>query len=302
MTQPTKTKNAKKRKAAVTAPESGAADISEGAELRLLDAGYQMLCQGTPLTAIKLKPLTEAAELSSGAFYHTWPSMLDYYRDLARHALKPENSAYIFDMKRELDELDPQAVSLEQVCMLYGAFDSRAMEDDQAFHAAVSLWGLRNHPGIHGVKEALGDSYGEFAQTYVEMYGSLLEKYGLQLRPPFTLKFFAATLTALTEGMSLRRAVDPEALALPDDLAEAGWESLGFVIYALLAAAVMPADSPDPRTVVDFTSDILALSGSKGDVNNALASKQLRVELAERWRLVQQETEELDKLLQSIID
>lgn len=263
------------------------------AEQKLLEAGHRLLGDGVPLTQLKLGELTEAAGVSNGAFYHFWPDgMLAYRRDLARYSLAPEQSPYLATMMEAVGAAGPETVTLEVLCREYGAFDSSEMDRDSAFNAQVSMWPLRRT--VDGVVEALQDSYSRHTDdVYAPAYQQLIDRYGFRLRPPFDARRLAVSITALVEGMAFRRAVDPEAVALPAEYVEEGWEIVGMLIYALLGSLLVADDSRDARTVTEFVTEALATARSGGSAG----TDALRAEAQGSLRRIENEVAHLSSII-----
>jgi AcrR family transcriptional regulator len=228
----------------------------ESLRTRLLDAGLAILKE-KGLGEIRLLDLTRAVKTSNGAFYHTWPDGLaGYVRDLTAHALDRAHSAYLDSIFEQLGEVTPADLPLGDVARVLGRRDSEGIDEAPAFRAQIALWpeAERNQ----SILDELRRQYQHFAQTiYVPAYTTLIDRYDLEMRPPFTVTTFATALTALAEGLALRRAVDPEGVKPPNALADEGWDLFGILSYALLGILARPRKGSDVRAALDLVDDLL---------------------------------------------
>ena len=235
------------------------------------------------LNEIRLLDLTRAVETSNGAFYHTWPDGLaGFVRDLTAHALDRAHSSYLDSIFQELEEVSPDDVALRDVVRYQCQRDSEGIDRDPAFRAQVALWpeGQRNQ----SVHDELKRQYEEFSQTiYMPVYDRLLTKYGMELRPPFTLQHLAAALTALAEGLALRRAVDPDGVRPPDLLDKEGWDLFGALTYTLIGVLARPRESSDVRTAFELVDELLQIDAPGTDVQRRRAQdvRAYRAEMSE---------------------
>ncbi|CAL8977535.1 MAG: hypothetical protein LCH87_08140 [Actinobacteria bacterium] len=232
-------------------------DGDEGTRDQLLRAGFDMLSSGTALSSIKLLDLTKAAAVSNGSFYHAWPEGLGaYQRDLAIHAVDLAQVEYLKFIEESVIVADPGEIALRDLVMTQCKQDAEGIDHDPSFIAQVSLWGEhKQHPGV---LEALRNQYNRFAEKlYLPMYGRALEVYGLELREPFNMGTLATMMTALAEGLALRRAVDPEVASLPKEVEAEGWDLYGILAYCLLSVMLRPVNNGDTRTAVQLADDLL---------------------------------------------
>ncbi len=68
------------------------------------------------------------------------------------------------------------------------------------------------------IRDLIRRNFDGITETNNHVYGTVLEHYGLTMRPPFTLDQLTVVLTGLVQGLAIRSAVDPAAvpLELPD--------------------------------------------------------------------------------------
>ncbi|GAB3662571.1 hypothetical protein GCM10027596_24330 [Nocardioides korecus] len=231
---------------------------TESARARLLKAGFKMLGSGMSIDSIRLLELTRTAGVSNGAFYHAWPDGLEaYVRDLAAYALDWAHQDYLKSIMSALGEADPEDLNFREVVRLQSKADTEGLDGDPSFRAQVGLWPRAYRDA--DVRAELRRQYQKYTrELYTPMYTDVLQGYGLTVRPPFTVSTVAVMLTALTEGLTLRRAVDAEALELPESLVDEGWEAFGALAYCLLGVLLKPTSSPDTRTALQVADDLLS--------------------------------------------
>jgi hypothetical protein len=114
----------------------------------------------------------------------------------------------------------------------------------------LALWG--KHRTDAAVRERLRERYHELDKQLIPLYDQILSENNLKIRSPFTVAMFAATMTALIEGMLIRWAVDPQ--AVPDKLAPSSeppdaeldkgpWNLFAVAVLALVPCMTAPIDA-----------------------------------------------------------
>ena len=103
--------------------------------------------------------------------------------------------------------------------------------------------------------------YRSLEADFVPLFEGLVALEGRRFRPPFTAKSFATAIAALSEGFTLRWAVDPGAIPIDlDDIPrllgektdpdEPEWDLYSACVYFLAAAMTEPESGvvgPDDR-------------------------------------------------------
>ncbi|GAA4993706.1 TetR family transcriptional regulator C-terminal domain-containing protein [Pseudonocardia tropica] len=126
----------------------------------------------------------------------------------------------------------------------------------------LTLWG-RQASDDH-VRQQLKRHYESVTDHLVGVYADFFESQGWDPRPPFTIRDFAVTLTALVEGLTVRWAVDPDAVPLEmrsvqssmrverqDDLDAGPWDLFGIVVLALIPSMTVPRIKRDSELWAD---------------------------------------------------
>lgn len=91
------------------------------------------------------------------------------------------------------------------------AYFTQALNDDVLTLQMLAWVAANEHESM---KDNFGVLYDSLDQRTVEGLSAMLEAWGRTPIPPFTWSTIATTLTALTEGLLIRRAVDPEAVPI----------------------------------------------------------------------------------------
>ncbi|TFV53976.1 hypothetical protein E4P41_20290 [Geodermatophilus sp. DF01-2] len=222
----------------------------------LLEAGAALLREqpvGAVLTQVKAQPVAQRAGRTIGAFYHHWSSQEAYHRDLLAYVLDPQrllSTAAAADTV--LADL-PRGLPLEEVVRRAARRNFEIVRANPYVPLILALWGKQAQD--ERVRELLRAHYRSVTDRLVPVYRTLFDAYGLTMRPPYTVEMFAATLTALVEGLTVRAAVEPE--VVPLDLPHAGdlsaapgagaagaapWDLFSATVVGILRAMTMPAD------------------------------------------------------------
>lgn len=215
----------------------------------LLKSAWALLVKHNgDIRAIKMDTVVKAAGLSSGAFYNVWPGGLqDFQQSLLEYAISEGHVAYLDDLLTELAAVTPETMSLAELIRAFSARNSKLIQADPAFRVQVALWA--RHASDGRVAEVLGESYRGLNETSAENYGAVAQLYGRRWCPPWTAFRFATVVTALAEGMAIRRAVDPG--SVPEDLERdhdggSTWDLFGITIAAILSTATEKDTDAEP--------------------------------------------------------
>lgn len=269
---------------------------------RFLHAGFALLSSGRPLGSVRLLDLTRATGASNGSFYYAWPEGISaYQRDLASYALDLTHVEYLREIQLALADADQAPGSLRLAVMEQGKRDAQELDRDPSFRAQISLWSGQLEDD--SVRDELRSQYSRFAEElYIPMYAATLEKYQLETRDPFTLNTLAVVMTALAEGLALRRAVDPAATKLPAAIESQGWDLYGVTLYCLLGAILRPSQSVDRRGATEIVDEMLALrTEDEAAVARAAVATAQREELARLVRDAELKLQELRDLLSRMV-
>ncbi|WP_100501325.1 TetR/AcrR family transcriptional regulator [Geodermatophilus chilensis] len=232
-------------------PSSAKAEAAGETREALLEAGAALLREqpvGAVLTQVKAQPVAQRAGRTIGAFYHHWSSQEAYHRDLLAYVLDPQRlTSTAAAAETVLADL-PRGLPLEEVVRRAAGRNFDMVRADPYVPLILALWGKQAQD--EQVRELLRAHYRSVTDRLVPVYRAFFAAYGLTLRPPYTVEVFAATLTALVEGLAVRAAVDPE--AVPLDLPHPGgpsavpadggrWDLFSATVVGIVRAMTAPA-------------------------------------------------------------
>lgn len=193
---------------------------------------------------------------TTGGFYRRWDTKADYLADLVR---------YILDNARMRDGT-PDQRSLALLNRLindrptFGEFvhtaaqeEMDSLADDPAFAVEVHLWpAARTHPWV---RELMAQAYVEGTDGWSQAYRNVLSLYRMKLRSGFDERRLAVLLTALLDGLALRRGVEPD--DVDDDLFPEG-------VLALLHGLLQHDDSPVDQSMVAAFDEMVGADRQPG--------------------------------------
>lgn len=220
----------------------------------LIEAGSQLLREqpvGTVLTQVKATEIARRAGRTIGAFYHHWPDQQTYQRDLVEYVLSPEriSSTYAAAASALRDAEDD--VLMEELVRRGARANFEALQDNPFLVLFMALWAKQGSD--EHIQGQLRAHYQAVTARWTRIYEDFFEDQGWEPRPPFTIEMFAVTLTALAEGLTVRAAVDPDAvpLDLPStqsaasrqldgSLDQGSWDLFSIVVLSLLPSMTVP--------------------------------------------------------------
>lgn len=179
---------------------------------RLLDAGldaFNELSLADLLSEIGPRRVArQLGDVSVGAFHHHFPTQADYIADLAAHGLSSGRDEIAPGMASALFGIvnlpDPDALGhLVRISNL--EFGRQRTAGMTTMQFRMCLWSKHDDPSA---REALRQSYQRVDESLVPAFEALLERWGRELRPPFTMHSAVALTVALFEGLTLRSCVD----------------------------------------------------------------------------------------------
>lgn len=171
--------------------------------------------------------IVEQAGTSEKTFFATFKSKARYLDELVvalnegprrlAHDLVPMVESAFVETKG-----DPRR-TVRTVC----AWDFQQVIGDPTIllQLAALVLAQGHRPAMRKLREA----YASYDDAGIKSYETILAKWGASLRAPFTAESVAVTLTALVEGLAIRRLADPEAVS--DDL-------FGDAVVALVGSIV----------------------------------------------------------------
>ncbi len=240
-------------------------------ELRdlLLEAGRELLhiegmaTASTNLTFARVfghvESKTGRRVTNASVIRRIWENQAEYQADvlvsLAHDQQRPEIDQTLQALGTVLKEVDLQSAdsrrrALQELCRVGGGASTRAIAASPYWSLWISIHAIATTSSQADQRQrlvaAVSESYDSVTDFWMANYRLLTEYLGFRVRAPRTLRQFTITVTALTDGLSLRQHVDGEIyeVALPTG---ASHEDQVWTIFACgLAALVEQFFEPDP--------------------------------------------------------
>jgi len=213
---------------------------------RLLDAGLELLDERGIDLGLRNIPVTDVAERAghtTGAVYQIWKRQRDFHRDLALHAVREDDWSDRGVIEAAVGEANDRASDLQNAFGVGADAYLSHLVDSRSFRNLAHFWAVaRSDPALaEAIKAGYDASHAEFRS----LFGSLLERFELVPRPPFSIDDITVSFVAVAEGFALRHAIDPERVAGPPgrdgDGDPQGWTLMTWVLEAALARMTKPA-------------------------------------------------------------
>lgn len=163
------------------------------------------------LDHIKVTEVARRANMTTGAIYHHWDSQDAYRAELMDLLLAPITLQDSELLGGVLELVIAGELSLAELAGLVAWDNLTQLVDNEQFNVQVGFWSRRSDPEI---ARRLRASYRELADRRAVSIGLFLAAYGRRMRPPLTEDDLVTSLSALAEGLAIRRAVEPDAVPI----------------------------------------------------------------------------------------
>jgi AcrR family transcriptional regulator len=188
-----------------------------------LDKGVRLL------SSVNAGDVASRTSLSStGAFYKRWPERRQFVEDLADYVLSGRRAAQEDD-----PDLEAFDAAVREGRPIPDALDAAAragltaLVESPAFAVKVNIWSVsRRYPSMRARLRSL---YRDATARWTARLETVAGLLGWRLRPGLDTATFGVLVTALAEGLAMRRSVDPEAVS--DEMYTAGLHAL---LYAFV--------------------------------------------------------------------
>jgi hypothetical protein len=164
------------------------------------------------------------ATVTTGAIYQVWPSQADFQVDLLFHIAELYASS-----DSVIDELPPMVAAAAaggqpaaETLRLIIARSFDYTRTSALFYTSLCFY---KHSADERVHQAMRRCAHAFVEGIRPVWLLLLDAYGLQVRPPYTVDNLAVTIGGLIEGLSLAWVSSPELTDDPYD--QDGWSLTG---------------------------------------------------------------------------
>jgi AcrR family transcriptional regulator len=172
---------------------------------RLLDAGIALLHElgiRPGVAHVRLSDVAHRAGYAPSAAYRCWDSQDDFHRDLAAASLAWRDRALIADTTRMVRAMISAQAPWQEVLRVGGNSNVHRTPAEVEFHTALALRAAAaNDPTIRAAAE---HRVAEGLRAHSELFTILLEVYGREVRPPYTIDHIAAIIGALADGFALQ--------------------------------------------------------------------------------------------------
>jgi hypothetical protein len=198
------------------------------------------------------------------AYAKTWPTKARFDADLVVYALTVPGwfagDEYAFEAAHELvDNRMPVDEVFERM-----AFSEAVLFEHRHFRLQVLMQALA--PDVPIIREAIDRMYGAITEAWAQTVEGVLAYYGLRLRPGVTVTDLATMLTAMAEGLGLRRLVRPGDRTLKDP--EKGTTLLTSGVLAVFTACLRDGD--DDRSLPMYCREVTGQSQSSRNAPTTL--------------------------------
>ncbi|MDQ2677169.1 MAG: TetR/AcrR family transcriptional regulator [Actinomycetota bacterium] len=202
---------------------------------------------GLALAHVKLADVADRAGVTKGALYHIWPSQEAFWRDLLQHLLDT-NRLFGAEQLAAIGTELSEASSTRPTLRTYSntLFDSLA--NDPTFFARISLFSYLQDDAVRSSLDADFRQSVEFGLPVLE---HAITTMGRTVSGPEALRALAVSVSALLEGLSLQRQIDPARTPdLPIGKDAERWSLFAAAAEALLVAYTQPAVSDTVESAV----------------------------------------------------
>jgi len=195
------------------------------------------------VTHIRLKEVSHAAGLTTGAGYRCWPDQAAFHRELAIAAVGWRGEPPITETVAHIRALVDARAPLAEVVRVAADANLFRYPEQTALLNTITLrtCGPTDDELARVGREHLTTTVEGFAT----LYATLLAVYRLRLRSPYTVSDLTLALLALTEGFAVQAMTgDPHPRVRRDDVEEGvgrDWSLLACAAEAVIARFVEPA-------------------------------------------------------------
>jgi AcrR family transcriptional regulator len=232
------------------------AEAREKTMLTLLEAGVAAV-EKTPadevLSQVRVRDVARMAGVSPAAIYHYWPSQQAYRRAVVEYMLEPRRFRTRDELGPAVERIDAETERVGRAS-IRGALRTGARANierilgTQGIRLQMGLWAKHDDEQVAALLQRM---YHSLADDFMPLFEGLAALDGRRFRAPFTVHAFAVAIAALTEGFTMRWAVDPEAVPIdlravprvlgePDDPEEPAWDLYSACVYFLAACMTEP--------------------------------------------------------------
>jgi AcrR family transcriptional regulator len=212
---------------------------------RLLSAGIDLLHeQGVRAGVghIRLADVARRAGYTPSAAYRCWASQDDFHRDLVAATLAWRDRHSIADTTRMVRDLISARVPWAEILRVGGNSNAERTAAEVEFYTSLALRAaVGNDPTLRSIAE---QRVAEGLKAHSELYAVLLDVYGREMRPPYTIDHITATLAALADGFAVQDISGDHHPHLDRDVPGAGrdWSLFACLLEIVTESMTRPRD------------------------------------------------------------
>jgi AcrR family transcriptional regulator len=236
----------------VSGPVKGKfAEASEATREAMLEAGKQILLNQpasgvfSHLTASRL---ATAANRTTGALFHQWPTLDDYLRDLIARVFDPSESDTLREVTAKIAEVTATGGTLAEGIVAGARHGLDVLPNDP--HSIVEMLMWNRAARDREFRDMVGSLYPTLDAIGGSFIEAMLEASGREMRPPYTPEIFAALCAAVLQGLAVREVMTPD--FYPANIA-------GHVLITLVPLFTR---LPDDHTDADSFIDAIAIEAT----------------------------------------
>ncbi len=190
------------------------AESAELARRKLLETGRQMV-EESPVNAgldhIKVTDVARRADMTTGAIYHHWESQDDYREELIDLLLEPVVLQEGWEMDAVFEVLGNTDLTIDQLIDLVAWDNMTQLTQHPRFRVIMGFWSRATDENI---RARIARSYQQSQKVRAGGMERFMTAFGRRMREPYTVEQLETALTALSEGLVLRRGVDPDSVPI----------------------------------------------------------------------------------------
>lgn len=171
----------------------------------LLDTGLAMLEQrgvGAGVTHIRLKEVAETAGLTTGAGYRCWDDQPAFHRDLAIAAVARGEDEPITETVAAIRDAVDRGAPLAEVIRVAAEANLYHFPEKTTLLNTITL--RTCGPSDEELARAGREHLTRTVESYAMLHATLLARYRLRVRPPYTITDLTLALIALTDGFAVQ--------------------------------------------------------------------------------------------------
>lgn len=187
---------------------------------QLVDAGIELILEQSfqdLLTSVDTRSITEAAGVTTGSFFHHFANRAQFTDAVAERLVElweqsTQRTLGVIESFIDAPDADVRAAARAEWSSLV---HESALSGLQHLLWVARGQRLREGSSLTGA-DVLAQGHRDFNHAVVPAYGRAIERIGREMLPPFTLEELSIALSALANGLEMRRTVDPGSVR--DDL------------------------------------------------------------------------------------